>query len=250
MNAMIKSNPNYPTFLFDNLPLHWQMSRGEKYAFASLVEAANPDVAIEIGTNKGGSLQILSKKAKKVFSLDISPGCDQTSGAFDNVEFLIGDSKQLLPTLLNKISNSQESLGFILIDGDHSTEGVRSDINSVLKYVPIRPLYVVFHDSFHPACREGIIAADWQQCKYVHYVEIDFIPGVYIHDAYDTAQPRSMWGGFSFALMLPEKRTGELVIHQTHKGLFDVLVPRSVHAVGPLRKILRKIKRKLIPRRC
>ena len=239
---MIRSNPNYPTFLFDNLPLHWQMSRGEKYAFASLVEAANPDVAIEIGTNKGGSLQILSKKAKKVFSLDISSECKQTPGTFDNVEFLIGDSKQLLPPLLNKISSDQESLGFILIDGDHSTEAVRADINSVLQYVPIRPLYVVFHDSFHPACREGILTANWHQCEYVHYVEIDFIPGVYVHEAWDTAQPRSMWGGFSLALMLPEKRTHELIIHQSHKGLFDVLVPRSAHAIS----LLRKMKRKLI----
>jgi hypothetical protein len=241
---MIRSNPNHPTFLFDNLPINWLMSRGEKYTFVSLLEAANPDVAIEIGTYEGGSLQILSKKAKKVFSLDIASNCDQTP--FDNVEFLIGDSKQLLPSLLDKISNNKESLGFILIDGDHSTEGVRADINSVLKYVPIRPLYIVFHDSFHPACREGIIAADWQQCEHVHLVEIDFLPGIYIHEAVGHAQPRSMWGGFSLALMLPEKRTHELIIHQSNKGLFDVLVPHSVHAVGPLRKILRKIKRKLI----
>ena len=47
---MIKSNPDEPTFLFDNLPLHWLMTRCEKYAFASVIEIANPYVAIEIGT--------------------------------------------------------------------------------------------------------------------------------------------------------------------------------------------------------
>jgi hypothetical protein len=240
---MIKSNPNEPTFLFDNLPLHWQMTRCEKYAFASLIESADPDVAIEIGTYKGGSLQVISKKAKRVYSIDTSPECKETLGEhFDNVEFLTGDSKQLLPSLLDRIRNKNESLGFVLIDGDHSAEGVLNDINAVLQYEPVRPLYIVFHDSFHPPCREGILAADWHLCPYIHYVEVDFIPGVYHYEAFDTAQPRSMYGGLSLALMLPEKRTHELIIHQSQKGLFDTIFPHSSHdSVGFLKKVKRRL---------
>ncbi|MBI5153825.1 class I SAM-dependent methyltransferase, partial [Candidatus Poribacteria bacterium] len=98
------------------------MTRCEKYAFSALLEAAKPDVAIEIGTYKGGSLQVISRKAKRVYSLDISPDCKATLGPqFPNVEFLTGDSPTLLPPLLERIKTNNESLGFVLIDGDHST---------------------------------------------------------------------------------------------------------------------------------
>jgi hypothetical protein len=164
------------------------------------------------------------------------------------MEFLTGDSTQILPSLLAKMEEKNESLGFVLIDGDHSTEGVRSDINAVLRYKPIRPLYIVFHDSFHPQCREGILGASWQQCPYIHYVEVDYIPGVYHYEAFDTAPPRSMYGGLSLALMLPEKRTGELIIHQSQKGLFDTVFRHSCHASGTVSRMLnflRRIKRRL-----
>lgn len=243
---MLNSNPNEPTFQFDDLPLHWQMTRCEKYAFAALLDVAKPDVAIEIGTYKGGSLQVISQKARQVYSLDISPDCESTLGPlFDNVEFLTGNSQEMLPPLLNRLAEEQQSLGFVLIDGDHSTEGVRQDINAVLQYRPIRPLYVVFHDSFHPPCREGILAADWQQCPWVHFVEVDYIPGVYHYEAFDLAQPRSMYGGLSVALMKPEERDHDLVIHQSQRGLFDTVYERSCHNTMTLPQKLKSAARRV-----
>jgi hypothetical protein len=228
---MMTSTTNSPTFLFDDLPLHWLMTRCEKYALASILEAAGASVAIEIGTYKGGSLQLISKRAGKVYSIDSSPECRETlGGRFNNVEFMTGDSRQILPGLLKKIADMGEQLGFVLIDGNHSTEGVKSDINAVLQYVPKRPVFIVFHDSFHPPCREGILAADWGRCDYVHYVEIDFIPGVYYREAFDTAEPRSMYGGLAVALMRPERRTGELVLYQSQQALFETILPHSCHA--------------------
>ena len=112
---------------------------------------------------------------------------------------------RILPPLLDRISGRGEELGFVLIDGDHSTEGVRSDINAILRYKPSRPLFIVFHDSFHPPCREGILTADWAACEHVHFVEIDFVPGVYHFEAFDTATPRSMFGGLAVAVMRPER---------------------------------------------
>lgn len=243
---MIKSNPNEPTFVFDSFPLHWQMTRCEKYAFVALVEAAKPEIAIEVGTYRGGSLQVIAKSARKVYSIDSSPECKAAlEDHFSNVEFLTGDSKQLLPSLLSRISAQNGALGFVLIDGDHSADGVRNDINAVLEYTPTRPLFVVFHDSFHPPSRKGILSANWNQCAHVHFVELDFIPGVYHHEAFDTAPARSMYGGLCVALMLPERRTGELVIHQSQKGLFDVVLTQSSHrsnATSPLLEFLGKVK--------
>lgn len=239
---MLKSNPNSPTFVFDDLPLHWQMTRCEKYAFSSLLEKASPEVAIEIGTYKGGSLQLIAGAAKRVYSIDISPSCKEDLGKyFDNVEFRTGESSVLFPKILDQIRTRKENLGFVLIDGDHTADGVRADIDCILAFVPTCPLYVVLHDSFNPECRRGIVSAAWASCPHVHYVEIDFIPGVYHFKAFDTAPARSMYGGLSVALLLPEVRKDELIIHQSQEGLFETVRRHSCYVseqsiLGRLRK--------------
>jgi hypothetical protein len=230
---MTESTTNAPTFLFDDLPLHWQMTRWEKYGFASLLEAAKPKVALEIGTYKGGSLQVIAQHAGKVYSLDLDASLGARLGPrFPNVEFLPGDSRAILPGLIDRIQERDEELGFVLIDGDHSTEGVRDDINAVLRYIPVRPVFIVFHDSFHPPCRQGILTADWAGCEYVDYVEIDFVPGVYHHEAFDTAPARTMFGGLAVAVMRPERRAGPLTIHQSQEGLFETVLRSSSHVAA------------------
>jgi hypothetical protein len=144
-----------------------------------------------------------------------------------------------LPRTLEAIAANDEPLGFVFIDGDHTEDGVRSDINAILQYVPKRLLFIVCHDSFNPPCRKGMLTADWTSCEYVHFVEIDFIPGVYHFHAFDTARARSMYGGFAVALMLPEKRSAELAIHQSQKGLFDAVFPKSCHARPGIRDVAR-----------
>jgi len=224
---MLKSNPNSPTFVFDDLPLHWQMTRCEKFALGSLLTHIDPETSIEVGTYKGGSLQVISDSSAEVYSIDINPCDDSITSKFNNVRFLTGPSKEILPDLLKRIYEFNQHLQFVLIDGDHSTEGVRGDINAVLQYHPSSPLYVVLHDSFHPPCRQGMLTASWQECPWVHYVEIDFIPGVYHHEAFDTAAPRSMYGGLAVAVLKPELRKGELVIHQSQRGLYDMVRKNS-----------------------
>jgi hypothetical protein len=64
-------NTTKPLFFFDTLRLHWQMTRCEKFVLASLVDQADAKVAVEVGAFKGGSLQVLSARSEKVYSLDI-----------------------------------------------------------------------------------------------------------------------------------------------------------------------------------
>lgn len=237
-----ESNPNEPSFVFDHLSFDWQMTRCEKFSLAALLEHAKPEIAIEVGTYKGGSLQVMAKHASKVYSLDISPECAVELGPhFENVKFLTGNSNLLLPDLLKTISQSAEHLGFVLIDGDHSTDAVRNDVNAVLDYAPVRPLFLVCHDSFHPECRKGILQADWARNPHVHYVEIDFVPGVFHQEAFDTAESRSMFGGLCVALMLPQQRDHSIAIHQSQKGLYDAVYARSRYS-SPLRKAKNSLK--------
>lgn len=233
-----------PFFREDTFPLEWQMSRNEKYCLISLLEKIHPNVVIEIGTHKGGSLQVLSKYANKVYSVDRNPNVKiELEHKFSNVEFLSGDSNLLLPELLGK-DEVRSRLGFILIDGDHSTNGVKNDINNVLSTVPKNPLYVLLHDSFNPECRKGIKSANYQKCKYVHFVEIDFVSGVFNPNKLY----REMWGGLSLIVMLPEERNNNITVFESQKKQFTLTYFHSIHLIKDRLVFLKRILKKIIHR--
>jgi hypothetical protein len=93
----------------------------------------------------------------------------------------------------------------VLVDGDHSAEGVRKDLENLLRYRPATPLFVVMHDSFNPECRRGLRTTNWVASPYVHAVELDFVPGTI------TASPSflgQLWGGLALAYLKPQERRG------------------------------------------
>jgi hypothetical protein len=216
-----------PDFLRDEYPIEWLMTVPERVALVQLLDFVKPPVALEIGTYRGGSLQVIAPRAGRVYALDINPQVPGwLGGRFPNVTFRIGDSKVVLPAVLREIEERGEELGFVLIDGDHTGEGVRHDVNAVLRYTPRRPVYVALHDSFNPDCRAGMLAADWQACPYAHYVQLDLAGGQF------APSPRGleMWGGLGLALLLPEKRAGALTIRHSSGTLFDTAYACSMHA--------------------
>lgn len=189
---------------------YWMMSPAEQMAVVYLLEHLRPRVAIEIGTRFGGSLQVLAKYCERVFSLDIDPDVPKRLvGKYHNVEYLIGPSKEMLPPLLTKLSNEQVEVAFILVDGDHSKVGVKADIDEILRYRPIAPLYIIMHDSFNPGCRQGLMEARWADCPYVHAVELDFVAGSVNPSPAFRGQ---LWGGLALGILLPEPRQGRMEI--------------------------------------
>jgi hypothetical protein len=208
--------------------VHWQMTSCERFAIQHILNHLKPEKAIEVGTYKGGSLQVLAAFCNSVDSIDIDPSVKETlEPLFGNVRFYTGNSSAILPVLLQKHIDNGVPVEFILIDGDHSTQGVKRDIESVIAIKPEKQLIILMHDSFNPACRKGMITADWQSSPYVHQVEIDFIPGIFHERAYDTASAGSMWGGFAIGILQPEKREGELVVSQKQQGLFEAVYKAS-----------------------
>lgn len=212
------------------LGLHWQMTNCERFALLGLLKRIQPKLSIEIGTYMGGSVQVLALFSEAVISVDIDPGvATRLDGKFSNVEFRSGDSRHLLPDLITELNRQGRSVDFVLIDGEHSTEGVRRDIEAVLGLQPQQELLILLHDSFNPRCREGMRKADWAKSPFVRQVELDFIPGVYHYEAHDTAEARSMWGGFACALLSPEKRTGKVVIQESQRQLYESVKRDSMH---------------------
>ena len=215
-----------------NFSLHWQMTNCERFAMQDILRRLQPNLSIEVGTYQGGSLQVISHFSRKVISIDIDPEVEERlSNKFANVDFRCGNSYELLPNLLEESENSNRDIEFILIDGDHSTQGVQRDINALLQYKPRKRCVILMHDSFNPDCREGIKTASWLTSPYVQCVELDFIPGIYHYDAYDTAAARTMWGGFACAVLDSTIRREELVIQESQKGLFEAVFANSSHAL-------------------
>jgi hypothetical protein len=216
-------------FMWTDYPLYWAMSGPERTALIQLLDQVRPPVAIEVGTQKGGSLQAIAPRAGRVYSIDIDPAVEATlAGRFPNVEFRTGDSMVLLPGLLKEIEARGEELGFVLIDGDHTGPGVQADIRAVLQHVPRRPLYLLLHDSFNPPCRAGMLNAGWQACPHVHQVEIDFVGGVCMQAACPWDAP-DLWGGLALAVLIPQRRAGGLVIRQSLRDAFGLLRSLSCH---------------------
>ncbi|OIQ21917.1 MAG: hypothetical protein BM549_08255 [Lacinutrix sp. MedPE-SW] len=234
------SDTNYPAFTENDFPLDWSMTRNERYGFLYLLQKIKPKVAIEIGTFNGGSLQVISKYADKVYAIDTDKTIVERLGnQFSNVEFLIGDSKEILPKLIKQIQDNGEQLEFALIDGDHSTKGVAADIKNLIKYKPQSNFSIVLHDSFNPNCRKGMKLVDYNANKHVHYVELDFISGVFAPDNLK----REMWGGLAHIILLPEERIDELIINESQKKLFNIAYNRSIHFIKDTFGFLKPIKR-------
>jgi hypothetical protein len=249
MNQSNKHSP-LPSFYEEVFPNPWMMSIWEKHSLISLLSVLKPEAAIEIGNADGGSLQVLYKMVPQVFALDINEEVHRVLKLqFPKAHFHTGVSWELLPGLLNQLAEKQVKLGFILIDGDHTAEGVKKDIETILNnYTPVCRLVILFHDSFNPECRKGILAVNWEACPYVHSVDVDYVPGTYVDDVQQNKkQPKTMWGGFSLALLEPFTRNQPLVINQSSLEIFNQAFKGSFYNTLRYRfhELLNKLKRRL-----
>jgi hypothetical protein len=230
----------------NDLNLSWQMDYCERATLIPVLQNFRPTISIEVGTYSGGSLAVLSRFSQKVFSLDINPlSSEYLVGRFPNVAYVIGDSKLELPRILETVEREQSGPTFVLVDGDHSAAGVLADLNNILRFQPRHPTIVMAHDSFNPDCRTGMLQARWADSPHVHLVEIDFQNG-YIFEISNG----QMWGGLALAVLLPEKRKGELTVSRRHELLYRTILAQSLrqqhrswitHQAGRAMRKLRRI---------
>jgi hypothetical protein len=218
---------------------YWMMSPAEQLAMLFLLEHLRPKVAIEIGTHSGGSLQVLSRFCDHVYSIDIDQDVPRRlAGRFSNVEYLTGTSDEHLPPLIDRLQRDGAELGFVLVDGDHSTDGVRKDINNVLRFRPTVPLYVLMHDSLNPACRTGLRQAKWAANPNLHAVELDFVSGT-VNPA--PAFRDQIWGGLALGILLPHKRGGRFEVTARSERTLQLILECQKRTF--LQRAVNKIKR-------
>ena len=203
----------------------WEMSRAERMAFQHLLGVFQPAIALEVGTDKGGSLQAIMQYADEAISIgkDADKQTNlQKQSCFNGVEFIAGDPAQVLPEMVEIINANKLNVNFIFIDGERSTESAQNNFETALRLVPNQATCIVVHDSFMPQVRRAMLNVDWQANPHVHYVEIDYVQGAYLPAEYGACK---MTGGLAVVLLKPEIRDEPLEVFRSHDHAFNMLMP-------------------------
>jgi hypothetical protein len=202
----------------------WQMSFGERAAMEGLLSARKPALAIEIGTAEGASLRRIAAHAAEVHSFDLVLPSEDLP---DHVHLHTGDSHALLPQVLDQLAADGRNVSFVLVDGDHSSEGVRADVMALLTSPAIADTVIVMHDIANERVRAGLDAVPYDAFPKVAHVDLDFVPGYMGRDRFTG----ELWGGLGLIVVAadrPAYGSGPAVQTIRHHGGELLAIARDV----------------------
>lgn len=153
------------------------MLPGERAALKGLLSALRPSLSIEIGTDKGGSLELIAEHSETVHAFDLVRDPAVRPDRFPNVSFHIGDSHDLLPRVLEQLSSEGGSVDFAFVDGDHTAAGVRRDLEDLLSSSSVEETVIFVHDTLNERVRAGLEQVDYAAFEKVTLVDLDFVQG-------------------------------------------------------------------------
>jgi len=175
----------------------WQMSFGERAALEGLLAQLRPRLSIEIGTAEGGSLARIAAHSEVTHSFDlVAP--HESVRTLPGVTIHTGDNHELLPRLLGELSEASENVDFVLVDGDHSTEGVRRDVEDLLESPAIARTLIVMHDTMNEVVRAGLEQVSYGAYPKVAYVDLDFVAGYMFREP---SLKHELWGGLGLVVV-------------------------------------------------
>jgi hypothetical protein len=173
----------------------WQMSLGERAAVEGVLAQLKPALAIELGSADGASLRRIAAHAREVHSFDlIPPSLPQA----DNVTLHTGDSHELLPPFLAQLAEAERNVDFALVDGDHTAEGVRRDVEDLLNSTALARAVILIHDTANERVRAGLDAVRFAAWPKVTHVELDWVPGRLFAEP---ALRNELWFGLGLVLV-------------------------------------------------
>ena len=154
----------------------WQMTAGERSVVSGVVSELEPELAIEIGSAEGADLACIAAHSREVHSFDLV--LPVLSGEkHPNVTLHTGDSHDLLPKTLESLAEQDINVDFALVDGDHSADGVRDDLEALLDSPAVARTVIMIHDTANETVRAGLEAIDFAGRPKVKCVDLDFVPG-------------------------------------------------------------------------
>ena len=160
---------------------------GDAWAYADITsllyataELGQPENYLEIGVRRGRSSCMVAAASPQttIYGFDLwqenyasneNPGPDfvlselQRVGHTGHTEFISGDSHKTAPDFLS--ANPELSFDLITVDGDHSLEGARNDLNNVVSRLRVGGV-IVFDDIDNPYC-PGLLGV-WERFMSEH----------------------------------------------------------------------------------
>lgn len=175
----------------------WQMTLGERAAMEGVLAQREAKLAVEIGTAEGGSLRRIAAHAEEVHSFDlVLPQVPLEE--MPNVTLHTGDSHQLLPEALQRFADEGRNVDFVLVDGDHSADGVRRDLDDLLSSPAVADTVILIHDVMNEQVRSGLDAVRYAAYPKVAHVNLDFVPGYMFRDP---DHLHELWGGLGLVVV-------------------------------------------------
>jgi len=176
----------------------WQMTNGERAAYEGTLSFVRPNLAVEVGSAMGGSLERTAAYSKHVHSFDMTkPG--PVALALPNVTFHTGDSHELLAPWLETVVRDGATIDFAHVDGDHSSAGAAQDVTDLLQCSAFNGV-MLLHDVANQGVRDGLDMVRFERFPDVVYVDYDFVPGHMTKRRGDPAF-RSLWGGIGMVIV-------------------------------------------------
>jgi hypothetical protein len=163
------------------LPSSWMMHPSERFALIGLISIITPRRVLELGCGKGGLTLWLSKLVDEVVTVDLDPEIQSVCRELKNVTALCMTTKEATEGFLT----DGVQFDLTIVDADHSTDGVRCDLEKALAFSKV----IVLHDTFYPPCRTGIQQA--LRGKDV-YFDLELVPG--------GMQTDGLWGGIGIVV--------------------------------------------------
>jgi hypothetical protein len=126
-----------------------------------------------------------------VHTFDIlEPPVDRTE--FPNAEFHVGDSHHLLRKVLSGLASDGRNVDFVLVDGDHSAEGVEQDLRDLLDSPAVTRTLILLHDTMNEEVRIGIECTHADAYPKVIHLELELVGGYIFRDS---PFRNEVWGG-------------------------------------------------------
>lgn len=135
------------------------MLPSERLTLYTLVYGLRPQRCLEIGTNQGGSAMIMVAAMDDVGQgrlICVDPNPVVLPENWAQIEHRATLLKGFSPEVLVEARNHAGGMfNFVLIDGDHSKEGVQRDIEGVLPFTAPNG-YLLCHDAHYEPVAHGI----------------------------------------------------------------------------------------------
>jgi hypothetical protein len=174
-----------------------QMSVGERAALEGFLALAKPALAIEIGRAEGGSLRRIAAHSAEVHSLDLAPPPPELA-ELEHVSFHTGDSHELLSPLLARLAGEGRNVDLALVDGDHTADGVRRDLEDLLASPAVGRTLILVHDTANEQVRAGVERIDLDRVAKVAYADLDAVSGKLFRAP---ALRNQLWGGLGLVVV-------------------------------------------------